>query len=174
MSDNPAEVYRTTHPAALEMWTDYRSRFATWSADVQAFCLEHSGHEAAWYSNLLGRDHFDGLTVPDGDLPTGWRIERRVGMMVPDKRTPEGKEFARQMSALSDSPKLTLLGMPMDVRGPGDSSGRFRRYSCGVEEIGEALEVTWDVAVPSESVDFEIWVKVPLSQWHAEREAAQS
>ncbi|ETT26272.1 hypothetical protein RAJCM14343_5837 [Rhodococcus aetherivorans] len=177
MRDNPAEVYRTTLPEALEAWDTYATRRHQWYEKVRAFAKEHSGTHQFWGNTFLGQDYFLGLTAPDNDaeIPTGWRRDRRQpNMMVPNRRTPEGKKCAAAIKKFANAPHLTLGGMPNEVDGEYNPDGSHRVHSFGAQRLDDALEVSWSVPVPPEKVDSTIWQKVPLSQWHAEREAAAS
>lgn len=173
MTDNPAEVYRTRLPEALETFDRYREAHREWREKVAAFCEKHSDTPKFWHNSFLHHEYFIGLVAPkDGKLAPGWRIERKNGMMVPAKRTPEGKALAAEMRKIDTGPVLTLGGMPQESSVEySDGSGRGRIYTFGVKRGDDYLEVSWAVPVPQDKVDFEIWEKVPLSQWHAEREA---
>jgi len=171
MTDNPVEVYRTRAPEALEAFDKWEAARQSWIDAVCDFCEKHSGTSKAWFNCFLQNEYFVGLTAPkDGKLSPGWRIDRKSGAMVPDKRTPEGKELAAEMAKLKCAPTLRLGGMPQDARGESTPDGGTRIYTFGVMRA-DFLEVSWAVPVPQDKVDFGIWEKVPLSQWHAEREA---
>lgn len=173
MSNNPAEVYRSTAPEVLELWETYRAKRVEWVDAVADFCKKHSGIDRGWFHHFLNDEYFDGLVVLNREhVPRGWRIDRRHGMMVPNKRTPEGKGFAAEMSKLRKAPSFEPPGMPGRVSVTIDADGRGRTYGFGAERFGDHLEISWFAPVPPERVDLGIWKKIPLSQWHAEREAS--
>jgi hypothetical protein len=175
MSDNPIEVYRTTRPEAIEAYENYLRVRREWLTKVHDFCEEHSDTGKGWFNGFLRSEYFIGPVVPvDGKLAPGWRIDRKTGAMVPAMRTPEGKAIAAEMRELRNGPVFTVAGMPQEARGETTRDGGVRVYTFN-EELGDGfLEVTWGTPVPQDLIDFEIWTRVPLSQWHAEREAAQS
>lgn len=171
MTDNPVEVYRTWLPEAVEAYENYLRVRREWLSKVHDFCEKHSHTGAGWFNGFLRNEYFIGLVAPkDGKLAPGWRIDRKSGAMVPARRTPEGKALAAEMDALRNGPVFTVAGMPQDARGESTRDGGIRAYTFN-EELGDGfLEVTWGCAVPQDQIDFEIWTRVPLSQWHAERE----
>ncbi|MEU2237630.1 hypothetical protein, partial [Streptomyces vietnamensis] len=90
-------------------------------------------------------------------------------------RTPEGKEIAKTMAELSWAPSFdtALQGMPSTVDGEHDPQrGSHRVHSCGASRRDAYLEVQWGVQVPADQIDSR-WTKVPLSQWHLEKEQAE-
>lgn len=170
----PTEVYRTTDPELLAAWDKAAEEKRRWYDAVAEFCEEHSGDRRWWHSNFLGREHFDGPLVPADDVvPVGWRRDRkRPGMMRPNRRTPEGKEIAKTLAELSWAPSFdtALQGMPSTVDGEHDPQrGSHRVHSCGASRSSAYLEVQWGVKVPADQIDGR-WTKVPLSQWHLEKE----
>ena len=171
----PTEVYRTTDPELLAAWDEAVECKWQWNDAVAEFCEKHSGDRRSWQSNFLGIEYFDGPLVPADDVvPVGWRRDRkRRGMMRPNRRTPEGKEIAKAMAGLSRAPSFdaALQGMPSTVDGEHDpQEGSHRIHSCGASRRDTYLEVTWGVKVPAEQVDAR-WVRIPLSQWHLEKES---
>ncbi len=173
----PTEVYRTTDPELLAAWDKAAEQKRQWYDAVTKFCKEHSDDSRWWHSNLLGIEYFDGPLVPADDVvPAGWRRDRkRRGMMRPNRRTPEGKEIAKAMAGLSRAPSFdaALQGMPRTVKVEYDpQEGSQRMHSCGASRRDAYLEVTWGVKVPADQIDGR-WTKVPLSQWHLEREQAE-
>lgn len=176
MSDNPTEVYRTTDPELLAAWDVAAEKYRKWVDEVGDFCEQHSGDRRYYSSSIWGERYFDGPLAPvlDDDLPIGWRRDRKhPERMLPNRRTPEGRELAKQMDGLRRAPTLSaaLAGMPRDVQGPGRRDGSFTSHSCGAERRADDIEVTWGIAVPADKVD-ERWTKIALSQWHGERERA--
>jgi len=173
----PVEVYRTTDPELLAAWDSAVERKRQWNDAVAEFCEKHSGDRRFWQSNFLGSEYFDGPLVPADDVvPVGWRRDRkRQGMMRPNRRTPEGKEIAKAMAGLSRAPSFdaALQGMPSTVDGERNPhEGSRRVHSCGASRTDTYLEVEWGVKVPEDQVDAR-WSRIPLSQWHLEKEQAE-
>lgn len=175
MSENPIEVYRTGDPEVVRAFDTFIDKRAEWVRKCNEFCEKHSGTKKRWMNYFLRSEFFIGLVAPDtGELAPGWRIERKRGMMVPNKRTPEGKELFAEMRALDTAPVFKATGMPADARGEENPrTGGVTYHSYHALRHGDEVELRWNCKVPEDRVDSEVWAKIPLSRWHAEREALE-
>lgn len=112
---NPVEmtVYVTDDPemiAAMEEWSKGRSRY---SKDLRRAMrdLGVSKHKPM-VSQFAGMTQWDGITVESAtDIPVGWRLDRKVWMLVPYKSTKEGKQVAARMAQVRHPRYPELRGM---------------------------------------------------------------
>jgi hypothetical protein len=173
MTRHPVEVYRTSDQEAVAKFRNFEKALSGWDRACRAFASEHTRNANFYSSSMLGQVTMWGLACPDGGPPLGWRHDRRIrSMLVPDKRSKLGKQYARDMAALAKSPRLgdALRGMPAIVHGRSTGQGS-KIWAPGVLLTPDGvLECTWDCEVPPGDVDFGIWAKIPLSQYHAEIE----
>lgn len=140
---------------------------------VEAFTKE-LGEE-----NLFGIRHYAGGFTIQGfrtdktaeDLPVGWRLDRKAGGAVPDKRTPEGKAVAEKLSTLT-MPDLVFPGFPnrCHIEGwalhprlevLGDKAFMVLTREATTEEIAG-----WDI-------DATLWVQAKASSYYLAKEAAE-
>jgi hypothetical protein len=175
MSDNPVEVYRTFDPETVAAYMEKVRAHDEWDRTCREFSSMHTGSTNFFTSQFLGSLRMVGLPCRGDGGPEGWRHDRTVKeMLVPDKRTKLGKQYARDMDAIRVAPNVrdSLTGMPVTVHGRSLVPGTNRIYTSGVRLIADetGVECTWDCAVPPDQLDASIWQRVPLSQFHAEME----
>lgn len=126
----------------------------------------------------FGTRFFDGGHTIEGyraekygeDLPAGWRFNGARLDVVPAKRTPEGKEIAKQLTSLTLKGDK-FPGAPAIMFADGHSL--FPR----VNKVGDDYFLTLskvpltDIGV---DLDPEVWEAVKLSAYHAALEDAEA
>jgi len=185
MVDNPMEVYRSSDPELVRAYREARTAANDWIAAVHAWAVEVCGEGGmAYFSGFLDSTYVSCLGLPnraDG-IPRGWRRKTRnkprPGQIVPDKRSADGRAADEKLRSFGHqpSPRRVLPGMPVTADGDYLDNGSHRVYTYGVDVIGDnedTLEITWSVLVDSE-IDTDIWTRMPLSRYHAEREAQKT
>jgi hypothetical protein len=175
-AEHPVEVYRTTDPAIVAAWHEANEAVQQWRNKVGDFAESVTGHSAAWFNGFLDSQYCVGLVASEGaTVPNGWRRHKnQPTRIVPDKRTKVGKQAARDFDGLGREPSVrsVLKGMPVTVRGEYLPSGAHKSHTFGLTaKVAGEITVHWGVEVPVDQVDSAIWRKVPLSAYHAEREA---
>lgn len=172
-------VYRTRDPEIVALWDDYQAEHAKWRRKVKRLIgswfprqgrggMVQSGWGSESWVGISGR------WSERNDLPEGWRWDNRRDMVVPFKKTKEGKEFAKVIAANQPPTSLRnrLPGMPAFLW-----SGRhgLRTFSPGIEQMGDALYVIWavELVADEDKYDPKIWKRVRLSEYHRLREAAE-
>lgn len=175
MSDNPVDVYRTKNPEVIAAFHEQERALEEWDWKCQAFAKQHTGTTDFYSSDGLGQLAMVGLVCRGSDdgPPDGWRHDRQIEMLLPDKRSKLGKQYARDMAALATAPNVrdALRGMPVLVHGRSTGQGA-KVWTSGVGMTPDgAVECAWGCHVPASDVDPEVWTKIPLSQYHAEMEA---
>lgn len=175
-AEHPVEVYRTDDPVIVAAWHEANDAVQQWRNKVGDFAESVTGNSAAWFNGFLDSQHCVGLVVTEADLvPKGWRRHKNESTrIVPDKRTKAGKQAARDFDSLGGEPSVraVLKGMPVTVRGEYLPSGAHMSHTFGLTaKVAGEITVHWGVEVPADKVDQTIWRRVPLSEYHAEREA---
>lgn len=169
----PALVLRSTHPDVLAAFADWRMAHAQWRARISEHARSVTGHDPV-VLRLTGRMQYIGPALPAGEpAPAGWLVERNSAgprHVVPNMRSHAGKAASVQLQALRNRPALALPGMPtafMDV-------DQHRFFTPGYDGTGITATVTWGTDAVLPEVDQDLWDRVPLSTWHAEREALEA
>ncbi|QYB01440.1 hypothetical protein I1A62_29850 [Rhodococcus sp. USK10] len=175
----PVEVYRTDDPDVLAAIETQKAAYDEWRSRIHQFAESITGTSDIWVGRFLDLEFCTGLQIAAAaPVPEGWRRKTKESeSLVPDRRTKLGNEFDRQFAKLRNAPSLRRMsGMPTEVDGLyNPKTGAGTTHTFGIDYPGESgyVEVTWGIEVPPEKVGPQ-WQKVPLSQWHAEREAAET
>ena len=180
-------VYRTRNADVVAGWKDMGEQKQAWSKRIEKWAREKSkpdkkrrpivndGHWDA--GGLVGLEAFYPADYgKDAQLPEGWRLQknsRGMDYLVPRMSLKAGKALAAEIGEINrQCPDMRRLpGMPRHA-------GIFASPGVELREDGQALYVLWS-SKPYEGddredrVNFEIWEKVPLSEYWAvvEREA---
>lgn len=162
----PAAVYRTTDPATVAAYEASQASVAEWT-DAVIKHAETVGGEP-WVGRWANAFDYRGVVRSDREVPAGWRRQQRADYLVPKVSTKIGKAADAEMKPLRKSPEIELADMPtMFIAG-------LRICHAGVSLDDGALTVVWGAEIPEGETVGEQWTRVPLSQWHAEREAAEA
>jgi len=163
-------VYRTTVPAALAAYTAAQDALTAYRQEIGNI-LDRlgAGHLDRYSTTGHSPGRFAGLArnKTDQEVPAGWR-KGRDGYLIPDLRTKAGKAARDALGSLTypGDPRDSLPGMPSHVLTPG------RWLTCGVDQLGDALYVTWSAAAETlgealgDSADMTVWEHVPLSAYY--------
>lgn len=175
MNRRPAEVYRTSDQGIIDAYTERVEQIYQWNKKVHDFAEKVTGDPRVWTHTAFGRDRLTGLHLAkDRDVPEGWRRHARHGeAIIPKRNTKAGREAGERFDALATAPSYLepLDGMPGTARVEGPD-WTTQLYTPGIRMRDGAIEVSWACEVP-EPVGPQ-WTKIPLSQWHAEREAEEA
>lgn len=160
-------AYRSRAPRALAVWEAYQKQREAFNDQLRATLAE---------LGLTGRDvlrrehHVVGVRYSDGDIPDGWRVSAdKPDMIIPDRRTRDGKAVAKTLGALRiPDPRDDLPGgMPGEVM----DWDRASLLVAGLTFAADALYVTFQAPrMPeeyAEHIDPDIWEQVPLSVYYA-------
>lgn len=178
-------VFSTTAEEALEVHRKYVAdveNFAEAVGDIKA----EFGRDVYTRNSALSGRSVAGLDPNDDDirygaeLPDGLRLEkkRHPWLLVPAKRTPRGKELAKQWGRIHVS-KPTYPGMPSEVLAvshvywPGfhldDNGVLWATWGTSAERILGTIDAKHIQGV----VDTEMWQQRKLSEYYAMKEAQQ-
>lgn len=170
-------VYRSTHPDVLATWDELREHRREIGAKLHEFARAVDPERDR---NIVGDgsgERVNGLAHdPDWPVPAGWRVVNR-GLLhiVPRLSTKAGKAAAERLSRLQPQDPRHVLSVKHGIPsaffgGSGDSMPGIRFYSPGVQQLGDALYVTW-ARQPEEPHDPAKWEPVKLSEYYAAIEA---
>jgi hypothetical protein len=183
-------VYRTRNPEMLAAWDAFQAEQSAWHRKAKRLIgrwFPRQGRGCmVQRSSWGGNDRWVGISRPtykgyrrsnewpniaDSDLrAAGWRKDKD-GTIVPFKKTPEGRAFAKLIDACQPPTSLRnrLIGMPGHL-----AFGRYglNTYQCGIERIGDAIYVTWSIQLTDEH-DRKLWKSVRLSEYYRLREAEE-
>lgn len=180
MSATPAAVWRSTAPEVLQAWRQWQVDRSAWGERITAHSMSVSG-EPAVTTRWPGTEAYKGPGIGDqAEAPAGWRIEPKrsefpdglVRYLVANRRSNAGKVNAAAVEALGETKPMVLPGMPMHFFGdhrlfhPG-------LYCDGAGDGLSSVTACWSTEEVTSEVDATFWSRVPLSQWHAEREAKE-
>lgn len=160
-------VYRSANPEVLRRWHTTKDAVEAWGDKLKAAIEDLGlGDRQVYYDQITGR--IMGVLHDDGEIPAGWRIDRRTGYLVPKLTTKAGKEIGARLTALRRPDPRDLLGMPKHV------FVDLSLLTCGLRLMDGALYVHWSKPIPEDEVDLTLWERVRLSEYYAvvEREEA--
>lgn len=176
MSDrNVAVVYRAKDNAPLEEW---QAELDARTARYHQACTEL---EAEFGRKLVENNGFRGAHITGyatdawGEAPKpGFRYDKKSGFMYPAKRTPEGKEIAQRLNAVSLRVPAKP-GLPEIVMG-GGWMGPFHIEKLG-GELGHfyatlGFDPTDEHHNDLDQVDLDLWEPVKRSEYWAAKEGA--
>lgn len=182
---NPGAVYRSTTPEAhlaIVRANDAAREQAVAAMEALATSLVPgstpygTNHESgAFYMHGLHIEHGAEVEVPDG-LRWDTKARRGVRVLVPAKKTEEGRVIDQQMSEVSFSPEP--LGAVSKVLTITDGE-RIWFSQASIEVIGEDVYATYFHPLCDREGDRGLveadagWEPVPLSEFYAAREAQQ-
>ncbi|MEO1065364.1 MAG: hypothetical protein AAFZ07_28440 [Actinomycetota bacterium] len=180
-------AWTSTDQAVLDAWEEYRAKAKAVhdsNAELRA-ALETEFEE--WLAErdatlkLIVRRHdrvpigisFEGTT----DVPARWR-RRRDDLIVPDRRSTYGREWADRINWVgqTSSPTLDAPGMPGGVF--GFVHGGHWYTPAGLCWEGEVW-LGWGVPDGSldafrAEIDLSLWAERRLSEWHLTLEAVEA
>lgn len=108
----------------------------------------------------------------DGTMPTGWKwAPRNKPGIVPDKRTTEGKAWAKRIEPLKSKPSVPAPeGMAQGFF--GSKGGEFYWFRPSFAVVDGVAWCRWG-AEPDQPIDEAIWTKRKLSEFYAMTEARE-
>ncbi|WP_068922152.1 hypothetical protein [Planobispora rosea] len=161
-------VYRSTHPDVLKIWNDYDATAEEWQERINAFLAEHGFTGRNVHFNTTTNSIY-GVKHDDGEVPAGWRIDRKYGYLVPRLTSKAGKVIDAQLGELRrPDPREMVPGMPKNCL-----AGRHF-MTCAMRSMAGAIYVTWPRPIPESQVDLSIWERVKLSEYYAVVEAEEA
>lgn len=197
MTAAPDQVFRTTDPEVIQAHNENVLRHVEWRRKVRAYLegIPQAQQDKMWEISYPSNDcYIEGLYVETNrDVPVGWRrTAKKPTCIVPNRRTPDGKAAYAEFQKVRQSPRdLDLPGMPRQFSVRDEQQGTGNIYFHGVELLSPAtlvpiggshlktikepyvLEVGWGAKIDADKVGPQ-WESIPLSQWHAEREAQEN
>jgi hypothetical protein len=179
MSDDTF-VYRSTEPGVLALEATWLAEDAAYKRKVKAFKRKHpikDGH-GKLRPLLVTRSNGErvvGYECWGGDVPEGWKFERKMSTLSPKRGTKIGKAIAADMDA------CTLRDLRRDLADHGMISHHFGSFANGgfgiahpgVEFMDGACWVTWSLELkpdPTKGYDPAKWEPVKLSAYYAAKE----
>lgn len=172
MSETPALVFKAIAPEHIRASVLERAKvYADFQATVEDLSTELGGQ------NLSGIDHFaGGFTLTSyrmndvNDLVPGWRRDGASMRAVPAKRTPEGKEWAKRLAAVTLADRV-VPGFPSTMRCDG-----FALYPQ-LEEIGDEYLMTISMKPRDqylEMIDTDLWAPMKMSEYFLALETTET
>lgn len=165
-----AVAFKAKRPALLADYLSQRELVVSaFNSRVEAFKESVGGRDP------FGTRFFDGGHTIEGyraekrgeDLPAGWRFSGARLDVVPAKRTPEGKQIAKELAALHLKGDK-YPGAPSIMYGENHSI--FPR----VNKVGDDYYLTLSKVPLSDigvDLDRDVWEPVKLSAYHAALES---
>lgn len=156
-------VYLARVPKQVDQWrARYDLSLRRWQRSVENFQKEHR------ISDLVIRTDFSGCWIAGYRTDTsivapkaGFKRDKRLGYIVPNTDTPEGKMIAERMKSI----RLitgSVPGLPDGIRGKR-FAGAFK-----LEKIGENWFATLPFEVSADDlshVDKKLWKKIPVKSY---------
>lgn len=175
MSDGPDKtIYRTTDPRMTSLWAKWNAEKDEYVTQRDAFLAEYAPEGCAlMLSSGFGGARPLGVSVEGWSekVPDGWRLDRKHWVLVPFKKTAQGKRIAVALATLKRrDQRADLVGMPSFLM------DGFAWHQPGIEIHDDAMFVIWsDGGPPADEIDSTVWERVRLSEWYAliEDEAAR-
>jgi hypothetical protein len=167
-------VYRTTDASVIAAYCAAQDALTAYRQQIGEVLERHGvGDVTRFGTTGYQPGRFAGLARHGMDevAPAGWRLNTKLALLVPDLRTSAGKAARKALDALGypGDPRDALPGMPSHLL-----AGYGRFLTCGVQQLGDALYVTWS-ATESElgdAADRAIWELAKLSEYYAAAEQA--
>lgn len=193
----PTQVFRSTDPEVITAHNENILRRREWRKKVVAYVetVPEADQHGLWEVDYPSNDSYiEGLYVETNkDLPVGWRrVAKKPTCIVPNRRTPEGKAAYTEFQKVRQSPRdVSLPGMPREHSVPNKAMGTSNLYFHGIALLSPStltliqgstddiikepyvLEVEWGTKIDPSLVGPQ-WEHIPLSQWHAEKEAQET
>jgi len=169
-------AYRSADPEVVAAWHEYEAEYKAISEKRAA--LEDALGRKMWVqrsglgtSRIVGFERFDSdkdgdLVHHDGCLIVSSKRGYHGGRVVPNLRRKAGKEFERELRALS-MPKIDLSGMPQfHLYGDGDTVG-IRSASPALWMHDGIVYALW----PCDNAPVkDNWETIPLSTYYLAHE----
>lgn len=161
-------VYRATETASAA-YIERTTELTKARQEAGAMFLERHGFPDN--TKFWGTDRaFTGLDLRPDSPPSGWRIDSREGVLMPAKRTKEGKQIAQEMAEIPyQNPRRELPGGMPEVGFSSDKS--FMRPGATV--IGGRLYATWPAPLHERDaahIDTTVWEQISLSSYYLVKE----
>lgn len=174
----PHLVLASADDQVLGAWNTWRDVEAAWGEQIAEHALAVAGTEPV----TTGGRRYVGPALPRGvPVPEGWREplhsstggEDRVHWIIPHLSTRAGRAAADRLATVAHGPSLYLPGLPMSHL---DVVEHVLHHPSLLEDAPGHLTATWATASPEllAKVDPGLWEQVPLSVWHAAREAEEA
>lgn len=161
---NPAVVLKCKKPELMREWTEKKViADEKWKEDTARIAKELGKETLTMREGGLFRC-VTGYQENDRNEPPleGFRKDSKTGYMLPAKKTPEGREWAKRLNAVSldfgNRPGLPNIVMGERYLGP------FK-----VEEIGSDWFASLTFNADSRDlneVDYDVWESVKLSEYY--------
>lgn len=185
---NPGYVLKSTTPSEHKTTAETNAANRATAGDrMQAYAESVIPGGEAWaYQTDTGAMSMTGIKVPHGvkvdEVPTGWRWDTKAKrdnrILVPAKKTDEGKRAVTDMAAMAHKP--TKLGPVSEVMTITNGTSRWFA-SAIIEILGDDVFATYfhplddeqRMGRPSDRERVEAdpaWTPVPLSEFYAARE----
>ncbi|MGC5012572.1 hypothetical protein ACLQ2R_17550 [Streptosporangium sp. DT93] len=162
-------VYRTTNPSILARLHATLTAIDEWQPKVEALMEDLGvGGRKIWYDAVSGQVF--GVSHDDGDIPEHWRYDQRKHCLVPRRSTKPGKAIGARLDAMRRPDPRALKGMPSRTFAAAEPA----LMTCGINEMGGALYVTWGADIHEREVDLNLWERVKLSEYYAVLEAQEA
>lgn len=164
-----AVAFKAKKPALIADYLAAREvAVAEFNAKVEAYKPTVGGRELSGIRFFDGGFSVTGFQTKNSfeEIPAGWRRKGKFEA-VPAKRTPEGKEHAKDLTALRLAGN-TYPGCPNTLH--AENFAVWPR----VEQVGADYFLTLSMvplAEPKNTLDPEVWEPVKLSEYHAALEA---
>lgn len=168
-------VFRSTNKIVLAAAAERALASAEWTESIEALGREVFGRRAKvrFFAYSGGRFcGFDHKPVPGWKYGTG----KLADVLIPDRRTTEGRRWARRLEPLAHRREVACPGMPamqMDANVGALCSGVILRYPAW-DKLGRTVWCRWGSRPDPRTVDAELWSEAKLSLFYAavEREEA--
>lgn len=193
-------IFKTTSPRAIEWWNQTQAALEEGRARINSLIerwtaeygpSDDSDSRSIWtYRGWNGATNIMGMVANKDEVsspPTGWRFDKKEGVLVPALRSARGKELAAEMEAARGGVwrrDLAAIGVPDDVIGDtADNGYSRRRYQPGFDfdDDTQTLYQVWGTGLAEKEcleeqakVPEVEWVEVKRSEWYAREEAKQS
>lgn len=164
LTDMPVPVaYQTRHPVMIRQYTDWCERMDRWERDWEYFAARHNPHSEAVTKGFRTAPIVVGLRMFDGfSAPQGWcELRDYPSVVAPNRNTRIGRKVIKEFVGNQVGPRLELLGMPAEARGPVDERSGAQpvcvpRMALLADD--EILVASWKY--PPVEVDAARWQKV--------------
>lgn len=170
-------AFVTDQQHVLDALRDARERAREWHNEMDEWVRANIGAEfAPAYMVGIGEPKPAGVRrIDDADTPgpgKGWRWVARSAMWKPDKRTKFGKQHSDRFDPNRNRPPSVRSAVPGM---PSMCLASHKMATPGLLEDGDRLWVSWSIDLSDdewerEGVDWTVWRRARLSEYHAARE----
>lgn len=155
-------VYQSTDPEVIATIEGNEAARIEWGNKIRELGKEAFGGEGNFYA--CGSDTFAAFSR-HGEMPEGWRVDRKTSGWVPNRKTAEGKAWQKRLAPLSRKPgDADPGGQAEPFMDSGDGEGMYwRRPNYSV--IGGIAYCVWGGEPPDEQIKASIWTHIRYSEF---------